>query len=330
MSAAFVGDGSHRINISNGLLLYYHHYSYYSQKVLMALHEKNLPFESHIINLAREAQYEPWFLKINPRGEVPVLQDTGKIIPDSSRIIDYLEDNFSNGDTPRLIPMDQGAEIRQKVTHFRYIIDQLPARILTIGSFYHSELVRWPKPPFIGPVRTLLANSEKNIGKILRAHAEQNPESREILLQKATIHEQKSSMITNKEEYLKVLEQFDEVLNNLENELASHSDDKQNWWLCSDRFTVADIALTVLLERLSQLGYESHFWKEGKRPHIEKYYTRVKQRDSYKKTIPTMFFHVKMFISTYQKPLIIGLGISVVAAVAVIVGGVYLTKKWSQ
>lgn len=27
------GDGSYRINITNGLLLYYHHYSYYSQKV---------------------------------------------------------------------------------------------------------------------------------------------------------------------------------------------------------------------------------------------------------------------------------------------------------
>lgn len=63
----------------------------------MALYEKNLPFESHLINLVKEAQYEPWFLKLNPRGEVPVLQDTGKIIPDSVRIIDYLEDNFSNG-----------------------------------------------------------------------------------------------------------------------------------------------------------------------------------------------------------------------------------------
>lgn len=42
-------------------------------------------------------QYERWFLQLNPKGEVPVLQDTGKIIPDSARIIDYLEDNFSNG-----------------------------------------------------------------------------------------------------------------------------------------------------------------------------------------------------------------------------------------
>lgn len=63
----------------------------------MALYEKKLPFESVIINLIKGVQYEPWFLQLNPKGEVPVLQDTGKIIPDSARIIDYLEDNFSNG-----------------------------------------------------------------------------------------------------------------------------------------------------------------------------------------------------------------------------------------
>lgn len=63
----------------------------------MALHEKNLPFEPRTVNIFRGAQHEPWFLQINPKGEVPVLLDTGKIIPDSGRIIDYLEDNFSNG-----------------------------------------------------------------------------------------------------------------------------------------------------------------------------------------------------------------------------------------
>lgn len=63
----------------------------------MALYEKNLPFESQVVNIQKGEQYESWFLKLNPRGEVPVLQDTGKIIPDSARIIDYLEDNFSNG-----------------------------------------------------------------------------------------------------------------------------------------------------------------------------------------------------------------------------------------
>lgn len=64
----------------------------------MALHEKRLNFESIIVNIMKGAQYERWFLRVNPRGEVPVLQDDAKIIPDSNRIIDYLEDNFSNGE----------------------------------------------------------------------------------------------------------------------------------------------------------------------------------------------------------------------------------------
>ncbi|KAF2899502.1 hypothetical protein ILUMI_06674 [Ignelater luminosus] len=302
MPAAF-GDGSHRINITNGLLLYYHNYSYYSQKVLMALYEKNLPFESHVVNIQKGEQYESWFLKLNPRGEVPVLQDTGKIIPDSARIIDYLEDNFSNGDTPRVIPMDQGAEVRQKVTHFRHIIDQLPVRILTMGSFFHSEFVsNWPKPPFVGPIRRLLANAEKSIPNTLRSYAEENPDARDVLLQKASIHEQKNSVFTNKDEYVQVLDQFDEVLTNVEDELASHTEGRENWWLCSNRFTVADIALTILLERLNQLGYESRFWKDGKRPHIERYYIRVKQRDSYKRTIPTTIFHVLMALHEKNLP----------------------------
>lgn len=64
----------------------------------MTLNEKNIPFEPVIINITKGQQYSSDYLKLNPRGEVPVLQDNGKIIPDSVRIIDYLEDNFSNGD----------------------------------------------------------------------------------------------------------------------------------------------------------------------------------------------------------------------------------------
>lgn len=63
----------------------------------MAMFEKKVAFKPQIVNIAKGEQYQPWFLEINPRGEVPVLQDGVKVIPDSARIIDYLEDNFSNG-----------------------------------------------------------------------------------------------------------------------------------------------------------------------------------------------------------------------------------------
>lgn len=100
--------------------------------------------------------------------------------------------------------------------------------------------------------------------------------------------------------------------------------DKENWWLCSDRFTVADIALTILLERLNQLGLESHFWLENKKPHLEKYYLRVKQRESYKKTIPSLFTHIKILFC-YKKPYFIGIG--VLTVVSIIVGGYFIIKS---
>lgn len=312
-------------NINHGLLLYHNQYSFYSQKVVMALHEKNLLFESRLIDLTKSEQYEHWFLQINSRGEVPVLQDSGKIIPDSGRIIDYLEDNFSNGDTPRLIPMDQGPQVRQKIIYFRNLIENLNGNVLTVGSLLHPEVVTGSrKIPFIGPVCNQLLNAENSSAANLRKVAEENPESKDILLEKAANQEAKHEKLLNKDEFMKILMVTDNMFDEVEKELSQHTGDIKNWWLCTDRFTVADIALTILLERLNQIGLENRFWANGVRPHVEEYYRRVQERESYKNTIPTTFMFIKtVFIS--QAPLIIG--VSIAAVVAVIVGGWFVVKK---
>lgn len=63
----------------------------------MALIEKGLKYRTHLVNIANGEQYQDWFLKINPRGEVPVIQDGENIVPDSLRIINYLEDKYTGG-----------------------------------------------------------------------------------------------------------------------------------------------------------------------------------------------------------------------------------------
>jgi len=93
--------------------------------------------------------------------------------------------------------------------------------------------------------------------------------------------------------------------------------------LCSDRFTVADIGLTILLDRLNRLGLEQYFWEAGKKPHISRYYRRVQQRDSYKKTIPSSLSLVKMFLQTQTMLILVG----AVAAVTVIIGGIFYYRK---
>jgi glutathione S-transferase len=65
-----------------------------SMKVLLALTEKGLDFRSHYVDLHRFEQHEPWFLAINPSGQVPVLVHDGAVIVESTVISEYLEDVF--------------------------------------------------------------------------------------------------------------------------------------------------------------------------------------------------------------------------------------------
>ena len=93
--------------------LYYHPVSGYSRKVLLALYEKNIPFEGVVVNLFDPAEAEKYRNDINPMGKVPYLvRDDGWKIPESTIIIEYLDTNFRSG--PKLISEDKETSRRQR------------------------------------------------------------------------------------------------------------------------------------------------------------------------------------------------------------------------
>jgi len=63
-----------------------------SLKVLLAIKEKGVPFTSHFVNLHEFQQHEPWYVKINPNGQVPALIHAGKVITESTVINEYLDE----------------------------------------------------------------------------------------------------------------------------------------------------------------------------------------------------------------------------------------------
>ncbi|RKF23490.1 glutathione S-transferase family protein [Altericroceibacterium spongiae] len=63
-----------------------------SLKPMLALYEKGSEFEQVLLNPAKFEHHSDWFKKINPRGQVPALEDRGKIITESTVICEYLED----------------------------------------------------------------------------------------------------------------------------------------------------------------------------------------------------------------------------------------------
>ena len=83
-----------------------------SLKCLIPLKEKRLEFESMYVDLHKFEQHEPWFLKINPEGQVPVLDHDGVIVTHSSVINEYLEDAFP--DSPPLRPADPVGKARMR------------------------------------------------------------------------------------------------------------------------------------------------------------------------------------------------------------------------
>ncbi|XP_016348819.1 ganglioside-induced differentiation-associated protein 1-like isoform X2 [Sinocyclocheilus anshuiensis] len=81
-------------NKESKLILYHWTQSFSSQKVRLAIAEKGLQCEEYDVSLPLSEHNEPWFMRLNPTGEVPVLVHNDNVICDPTQIMDYLEQNF--------------------------------------------------------------------------------------------------------------------------------------------------------------------------------------------------------------------------------------------
>lgn len=71
----------------------------YVQRAVIALLEKNAPFERTDIDLANRPD---WFKRLSPLGKVPLLEVDGEVIFESAVICEYLDETIA----PRLHPED--------------------------------------------------------------------------------------------------------------------------------------------------------------------------------------------------------------------------------
>jgi len=72
----------------------------YCARVRVALAEKGLEWKGREVDLARKP---PELLALNPANGVPVLVDGDRVIPDSLRILEYLDERAPE---PRMLPAD--------------------------------------------------------------------------------------------------------------------------------------------------------------------------------------------------------------------------------
>lgn len=77
--------------------LYRHPLSGHCHRVELMLYLLNLPYETIDIDLINGEHKAPDFLKINPFGQVPAINDNGVILSDSTAIITYLDKKYNDG-----------------------------------------------------------------------------------------------------------------------------------------------------------------------------------------------------------------------------------------
>ena len=96
------------------LTLYFHPFSSFCQKVLIALYENGTPFQPHAVDLMNPDQAAA-FKKVWPMGRFPVLRDEarGRTIPESSIIIEHLDLHYPGA--TRFVPEDPDRANRMRL-----------------------------------------------------------------------------------------------------------------------------------------------------------------------------------------------------------------------
>lgn len=94
------------------ITLYHYPDCPYSQKVRVVMAEKDLEYERVLVDLRKNEQRAPEFLKLNPYGKVPVLIDEDIVIYDSTIINEYLEEEYP---APNLMPDDSAGRARVRL-----------------------------------------------------------------------------------------------------------------------------------------------------------------------------------------------------------------------
>lgn len=232
--------------------LYHNDMSVCAQKVRMVLAHKGLAWEGPNFNLRAGEQFNPDFLKISPKGLVPVLVHDGAAINESNAIIEYLEEAFP---APALMPVDpvQRAGIRRWLIQLDAGLHEHVAVISFCVAFRHQLLQRHSTPESL---ETFLAKiPDLSRAAVMRDIVTNGMQSPRLSL---------------------AVYAYDNLLTLIDQSLAGGD------YLAGDTMSLADCAYLPYIERLEQLQLGT-WW--ASRPRIDHWLTRLQETPAYQEGI---------------------------------------------
>lgn len=248
----------------------------------MALVEKNLSYKTRFINLWSYDQMKPEFLRLNPKGQVPILVHDGKVIVESDEIVDYLDKNFESGIS--LVPRDKATNAQ--MWNWIELQENYPRqswRILAIGNkhpFPGNIIQSWLQKNYYGKIPFVQAQLQKHPPGSEFHEYYHNKLKELTALEETLFDEQKRQAIINK---------IEEALDKVEAQVA-HTP-----WLLGNKFSLADIVWLSVIDRLADVQM-NRLWEQQCRPAIGEYLSRLRDRPSYKLVFERPFKSAPLYI----------------------------------
>ena len=230
------------------LQLYTARNSICTQKVFIALYEKDLDYEMKTVNLFANEQYSPEYLKLNPKGVVPTLVHEGRPIVESSLICEYLEDAFPQR---RLVPRDPYLKARMRL--WSKLVDEAlfeATREISFSAMFREKM------------------------------RQMTPEQRETRFRNVGDPERRARFTSTYEHgvespyVFQAVAHFEKAFRTMEKDLRDSGP-----WLVGAEYSLADVNMTPYVARLAYLNLLDLWLAE--RPLSRAWWDRVQSRQSY-------------------------------------------------
>jgi len=237
--------------------LYHHGSSVCAAKVRFAMAEKDMAWDGVYIDILKGDQFDPNYVKLNPKAVVPTLVHDDLVICDSTVICEYLDQLDPDSS---LHPTDPFERAQARLWTKAVDEDLHPAcgAVTFVCSHRHTVLKNLGEEglkEFLAstPAMSVTSNWKSQKDAFTRYGFE----------------------APGAEEKVKL---YDTYLHKMEDALKGGND-----WLVGTSFSIADVAMTPYVNRLSMMSMAG-MWEGGRLPHVEAWFNRIKAMPNFTKS----------------------------------------------
>lgn len=238
--------------MQNMIDLYHSNTAVCALKARLALTEKKLEWNGHVLDLFAGDQFKPEYLKLNPKAVVPTIIHDGNLIVESTLICEYLDEVFPQ---PSLMPPSPSER----------------ASMRTWGKLVDEKL-------HFGVASISFSASHRSKLAALSDEARQQHFGKMTDLELRDIQVSTFELGINSPYVTRAIVSYENAFSAIDEVLQSGQP-----WLLHCGYTLAEVYLTPYLFRLESLGLLDIWIKN--RPRVQQWFKHIKARPSFKAAI---------------------------------------------